>query len=334
MRLWPRRQGSSLDLLVVGLGNPGREYERNRHNTGAMVVDELARATAARGARSSPASRRDPARRPQGRAAQAGDVHEPVRLRGRRGGVLQGRARPVIVVHDETISISASIRLGGGLGGHNGLRSIQQHLKTQDFLRLRVGVGRPERGTRGRSPTGSSDFGAHDDAERSSPAPPMPSRLSTPRVWSARRRRSTAAELDARRALRRTRPASFCARDAAGRGRRGLAYQPFAAQALTAHVLAAFGAAWPRTSWSGAVERTSCLGAVERTSWSAPELKPVHPERVRMHVDAVAVHVDLGRVAVHVGGGAGRDEHRQRQDEDGGESECGLLHRRAPFEHR
>src|SRR5437016_13664751 len=43
MRLWPRRQGSSLDLLVVGLGNPGREYEHNRHNVGAMVVDELAR---------------------------------------------------------------------------------------------------------------------------------------------------------------------------------------------------------------------------------------------------------------------------------------------------
>src|SRR5207253_11301288 len=43
MRLWPRREGSSLDLLVVGLGNPGRDYVRNRHNAGWMVVDELAR---------------------------------------------------------------------------------------------------------------------------------------------------------------------------------------------------------------------------------------------------------------------------------------------------
>ena len=58
------------------------------------------------------------------------------------------------------------MRLGGGLAGHNGLRSIEQHLKTQDFLRLRVGVGRPERGDpRPLADWVLSDFAAHDDAE-------------------------------------------------------------------------------------------------------------------------------------------------------------------------
>ncbi|MGZ4388736.1 MAG: aminoacyl-tRNA hydrolase, partial [Gaiellaceae bacterium] len=74
----------------------------------------------------------------------------------------------VLVVHDDT-DLDAGrlqVRLGGGLAGHNGLRSIEQHLKTQDFLRLRVGVGRPERGDpRPLADWVLSDFAAHDDAE-------------------------------------------------------------------------------------------------------------------------------------------------------------------------
>src|SRR6476660_462629 len=74
----------------------------------------------------------------------------------------------VLVVHDESdLELGRlQLRLGGGLAGHNGLRSIAQHLKTQDFLRLRVGIGRPERGDR--RPLADyllSNFEAHDDAE-------------------------------------------------------------------------------------------------------------------------------------------------------------------------
>jgi PTH1 family peptidyl-tRNA hydrolase len=150
VRLWPRRSGSSLDLLVVGLGNPGREYERNRHNVGAMVADELAR-------------RHDGS----WRSKFSGRIAE-IRLEGHKVALLKpetymnesGRSvgaaatffkvdpDAVLVVHDESdLELGRlQLRLGGGLAGHNGLRSIAQHLKTQEFLRLRVGVGRPERG--------------------------------------------------------------------------------------------------------------------------------------------------------------------------------------------
>jgi PTH1 family peptidyl-tRNA hydrolase len=150
MRLWPRRQGSSLDLLVVGLGNPGREYARNRHNVGFMVVDELAKRHGG-----------------SWRSKFSGQLAE-IRLDGHKlallkpetfmnesGSSVGAAARffkldpdAVLVVHDEGDLERGrlQLRLGGGLGGHNGLRSIAQHLKTQDFLRLRVGVGRPGRG--------------------------------------------------------------------------------------------------------------------------------------------------------------------------------------------
>jgi PTH1 family peptidyl-tRNA hydrolase len=170
MRLWPRRQGSSLDLLVVGLGNPGREYARNRHNVGHLVVDELAR-------------RHDGS----WKSKFSGQIAE-IRLDGHKVALLKpetfmnesGRAvsaatrfyklepGEVLVVHDEgDFDLGRlELKVGGGLSGHNGLRSIAQHLKTPDFLRLRIGVGRPERGDpRPLADYVLSNFEPHDDAD-------------------------------------------------------------------------------------------------------------------------------------------------------------------------
>ena len=172
MRL-PWRRGdraSSLDLLVVGLGNPGREYANNRHNVGRMVVDELARRHAG-----------------SWKGKFSGQLAE-VRLDGHRVGLLKpetfmndsGRSvgaaarffklepDAILVVHDEIDFEYGRLqaRLGGGLAGHNGLRSIASHLKTPDFLRLRIGVGRPGRGDP-RTPADYvlSDFVPEDDAK-------------------------------------------------------------------------------------------------------------------------------------------------------------------------
>jgi PTH1 family peptidyl-tRNA hydrolase len=153
VRLFRRRaeSGSSLDLLVVGLGNPGREYAANRHNVGWMVADELARRHGG-----------------SWRTKFSGQVGE-IRLdddhklallkpetymnesgRSVRAAMQFYKLDPdaVLVVHDEgDLELGRlQARLGGGLGGHNGLRSIAQHLQTPEFLRLRVGVGRPGRG--------------------------------------------------------------------------------------------------------------------------------------------------------------------------------------------
>jgi PTH1 family peptidyl-tRNA hydrolase len=149
---WFRRGecGSSLDLLVACLGNPGREYADTRHNVGFMVGDELVRRHGA-----------------SYRAKFSGDLAE-LRLDGLRLAVLKpqtfmnesGRSvgaavrffkvppESLVVVHDE-VDLEPGrlqVRAGGGLAGHNGLRSVAQHVKTSDFLRVRVGVGRPERG--------------------------------------------------------------------------------------------------------------------------------------------------------------------------------------------
>ena len=170
MRLWPRRGGSSLDLLVVGLGNPGREYAKNRHNVGAMVVDELAHRHGGswRGKFS-------------GRIAEIRlDGHKVALLKpetymnesGRSiaaaAGFFKVEPESVLVVHDESdLELGRlQLRLGGGLAGHNGLRSVAQSLKTPEFMRLRVGVGRPERGDpRPLADWVLSDFEPHADAD-------------------------------------------------------------------------------------------------------------------------------------------------------------------------
>jgi peptidyl-tRNA hydrolase, PTH1 family len=145
-------RASTLDLLVAGLGNPGREYERTRHNAGWMVVDELARRHGGsfRGKFSGQLAetRLDDLKlallKPETYMNVSG------RSIGAAGKFFKVDPADVLIVHDdvdlETGRLQA--KFGGGLAGHNGLRSIADALGTNDFLRLRIGVGRPGRGDR------------------------------------------------------------------------------------------------------------------------------------------------------------------------------------------
>ena len=153
MRFFRRGEGAStLDLLVAGLGNPGREYERTRHNLGWLVLEELARRHGG-----------------SWRSKFSGSLAE-VRL----GDLKLGLLKPETYMNDSGVSVGAAARFykvepehllvvhddvdlepgrlqaraGGGLAGHNGLRSLAQHLGSQEFERLRIGVGRPPRGDR------------------------------------------------------------------------------------------------------------------------------------------------------------------------------------------
>jgi PTH1 family peptidyl-tRNA hydrolase len=143
---------SSLDLLVVGLGNPGREYARNRHNVGWLVADELARRLGSSW-RSKFSGSLAEVRLGDHRIA----VLKPETFMNDSGRSVQAAMRffkltpdAVLVIHDEAdLDVGRlQVRRGGGLAGHNGLRSVAAHLGTPEFLRLRVGVGRPERGDR------------------------------------------------------------------------------------------------------------------------------------------------------------------------------------------
>jgi peptidyl-tRNA hydrolase, PTH1 family len=136
--------------LIVGLGNPGSEYSQNRHNVGQMVLDELA--SRAGGGFKSHKSR---AQVLEGRLGIGGPrivLAKPLCYMNVSGGPVSALAKfydidpgHVIAVHDE-IDIPFStvkLKIGGGEGGHNGLRDISKALATKDYLRVRVGVGRP-----------------------------------------------------------------------------------------------------------------------------------------------------------------------------------------------
>jgi PTH1 family peptidyl-tRNA hydrolase len=135
--------------LIIGLGNPGPKYQYDRHNVGFMVAEELRRRHGL----------------PQLRSRFQGLVGEgtmgacktvlllPMTFMNRSGRAVAEAARwykiptgALLVIHDEVELPFGEVRLkeGGGLGGHNGLRSMEQSLQTRDFWRVRVGVGRPE----------------------------------------------------------------------------------------------------------------------------------------------------------------------------------------------
>ncbi|MCO5304098.1 MAG: aminoacyl-tRNA hydrolase [Phycicoccus sp.] len=140
---------------IVGLGNPGPRYAGNRHNVGAMVIDELARRTnstlKSHKARAVAAQARL-GMLPGGVPGPSVVLAVPSSYMNESGGptkaLLSFFSIPperLVVIHDE-LDIPAGdvrVKLGGGEGGHNGLRSISSSLGTKDYLRVRVGIGRP-----------------------------------------------------------------------------------------------------------------------------------------------------------------------------------------------
>ncbi len=171
MRLFRRGEAdSSVDLLVAGLGNPGPEHARDRHNVGWMVVDELARRHAG-SFKGKFRGRLADVRLEDAKLA----LLKPETYMNDSGASIQSAAAfyklapaSVLVVHDDVdLEVGRlQARLGGGLAGHNGLRSSAQRLGSQEFLRVRIGVGRPGRGDpRPVADYVLSGFAAEDDAE-------------------------------------------------------------------------------------------------------------------------------------------------------------------------
>jgi PTH1 family peptidyl-tRNA hydrolase len=171
MRFFRRGEGAStLDLLVAGLGNPGREYERTRHNLGWLVLDELARRHGGSWRSKFSGSFADVRLGEQrlGLLKPETYMNESGRAVGEAARFYKVEPEELLVVHDDVDLEPGRLqaRAGGGLAGHNGLRSLAQHLGSQEFERLRIGVGRPGRGDpRSVSDWVLSGFAPEDDLE-------------------------------------------------------------------------------------------------------------------------------------------------------------------------
>jgi PTH1 family peptidyl-tRNA hydrolase len=139
--------------IIAGLGNPGRQYERNRHNVGFFVADRLAERTGARFSR----HRRTMAAVAESRLGVGVDapqlvIAKPLTYMNLVGGPVASLCQfykidptHLVAIHDDLDLLFGDVRakLGGGEGGHNGLRSITRSLSTKDYLRVRVGISRP-----------------------------------------------------------------------------------------------------------------------------------------------------------------------------------------------
>ncbi len=140
--------------LIVGLGNPGPKYELTRHNIAWLVLDELA-------AKESFDFDKEKFKSQVGEFIQTGDkklVIKPQTFMNLSGEAVQSAVhfyklepKNILVIHDELDLELGRIMLkkGGGLAGHNGLKSIAQSLSSQEFYRLRVGISKPPRGWKG-----------------------------------------------------------------------------------------------------------------------------------------------------------------------------------------
>lgn len=143
------RSGTPADLLVVGLGNPGEKYDGTRHNVGAEVIEVLAERYGEKLKASRQAALTAEVRRGDYLMAiafpQTFMNHSGVSVRdlASRYGITD--PTEILVIHDELDLEpgTSKVKLGGGLAGHNGLKSINRHIHSQDFARIRIGIGRP-----------------------------------------------------------------------------------------------------------------------------------------------------------------------------------------------